>query len=250
MVNRVLARVVIVFVGSLALSGTPGPAFAQIPDKFKNLKVLPRNITKDALVSSMRDIAGGLGVHCDYCHVGPPDLTGMDFASDEKTEKRVARAMLAMVGQINGTLIPKAGIDKPTQVKRVTCHRGVQKPETLADLLKAKITATGVDSAKAEYLALKKTYYGSGAYNFTPPTLNEVAEWLANDRNDNDAAIAIMQFSIEQDPGVAYSYNLLGRIQMGKNANEEAIASFKKAIELDPNDKWSARLLARLQAGK
>jgi len=241
---------VFLLVGSLALIGLADPAFAQIPDKFKNLKVLPKDMQKDALVSTMRGIAGGLGVHCDYCHVGPSDLTGMDFASDQKKEKRIARTMLAMVEQINDKLIPKAGIDKPVQVKCVTCHRGVQKPESLADILKAKITDGGVDSAKVEYLALKEKYYGSGAYNFKPPTLNEVAEWLANDRNDNDAAIAIMRLNIEQDPNVAYSYNLLGRIQMGKGAKEDAIASFKKAIEIDPGDKWSARLLQQLQAGR
>lgn len=226
------------------------PATAQIPEKFTNLQVLPKNISKGELVSTMRGFAGGLGVRCTHCHVGgtETDLTGMDFSSDEKREKKIARAMLSMVKEINGTLIQRTGIENPIQVKCATCHHGVKRPETLADVLKREISGGGVDSAKVEYLALREKYYGAGAYDFKPRSLNEVAEWLANERNDSDAAIAIMKFNIEQDPTVTTSFNLLGRIQMAKGDKQAAIESFKKALELDPNDKQSARLLKELEA--
>jgi len=225
------------------------PVAAQIPDKFTNLQVLPKDISKEELVATMRGFAGGLGVRCTHCHVGGTanDLTGMKFASDDKKEKKIARAMIAMVKEINGT-IRKIDLEYPPLVKCVTCHHGVTRPETLADRLKRDFEKGGVDSAKADYRSLKAVHYGSAAYDFKPRTLNEVAEWLADSKKDNDAAIAIMRFNIEQDPTVAYSYNLLGRIQSWKGDKPGAIASLKKAIELDPSDKQSARLLEKLQS--
>jgi len=240
------------FAAALALAIWAAPTAAQIPDKFTNLKVLPKDISKDELVSTMRGFAGGLGVRCTYCHVGgtATDLTGMNFASDDKKEKKIARAMIAMVKEINGPLLKKTGIENPVQVKCVTCHHGVTRPESLADVLKRDFEKGGVDSVKADYLALKAKHYGGAAYDFKPRTLNEVAEWLSNQKNLNDAAIAIMQFNIEQDPTPAYSYNLLGRLQATKGDKPAAIVSLKKAIELDPNDKQAARILEKLQAEK
>jgi Photosynthetic reaction centre cytochrome C subunit len=84
-----------------AIVALGGRAGAQIPDTFENLKVLPKDIDKAHLVSLMRDVAGALGVRCNACHVGPEDLVEMDFASDEKRAKRVAREMFRMVNAIN-----------------------------------------------------------------------------------------------------------------------------------------------------
>ena len=238
------------FLSSIVLATWILPAAAQIPDKFTNLQVLPKDISKAELVATMRGFAGGLGVRCTHCHVGGTenDLTGMKFSSDDKKEKKIARAMMNMVKEINGPLIKKTDIENPAQVKCVTCHHGVTRPEALADRLKRDFEKGGVDSVKADYLTQKARHYGSAAYDFKPRTLNEVAEWLADSKKDNDAAIAVMRFNIEQDPGVAYSYNLLGRIQSWKGDKQGAIVSLKKAIELDPSDKQSARLLEKLQA--
>ena len=52
---------------ALLLIGTP--ATAQFPDKFRNLKVLPKDISKHELESTMRGFAFALGVRCDHCHV-------------------------------------------------------------------------------------------------------------------------------------------------------------------------------------
>jgi hypothetical protein len=53
--------------GILLLAGTP--AAAQFPDKFTNLKVLPKDISKRELESTMRGFAFALSVRCDHCHV-------------------------------------------------------------------------------------------------------------------------------------------------------------------------------------
>ncbi len=46
---------------------------AQIPDKFENLQVLPKEISKPELMENMKSFALGLGVRCHFCHVGEGD---------------------------------------------------------------------------------------------------------------------------------------------------------------------------------
>ena len=71
------------------------PIYAQIPDKFTNLKVLPKDISKQELQSTMRGFAFALGVRCEHCHVEKkaPEH-GLDFAADDKDAKKTARLML------------------------------------------------------------------------------------------------------------------------------------------------------------
>ena len=252
MMRAFLTGSLLAAVACLTIAGWAVPAPAQIPDTFTNLKVLPKDISKGELVEVMRGFSGALGVRCTHCHVGSKtgDLREMHFSADDKKEKEIARAMMAMAGEINATLKSKTGIEDPIQVRCATCHHGVTRPQPIADITKMEFEKGGVDSAKANYLALKEKYYGSDAYNFKPGPLNSVAEWLAQVKDDNSAAIAIMEFNIEQNPGVAYCYNLLGRIQAGSGMKAEAIASLKKAIELDPEDKWSQGILKKLEKEK
>lgn len=249
--TRTILRVsLLVLASAFTIACAAAPVAAQIPDEFTNLEVLPKDISKDELVGIMRSFAGGLGVRCNHCHVGesPTDLKGMDFASNEKEEKRIARAMMGMVSEINGTLIPKAGIENPIEVSCMTCHHGVPRPVSLAELTKQEYDEGGVTAALENYRELKDKYYGSASYDFTSRTLSEVAEWLAQEREHPDDAIAIMQFAIEENPDVAYGYTLLGRIQAGAGKKDEAIRSLEKAMELDPEDRWTARLLERIRS--
>ncbi len=93
------------FSGSLvcvALLCWQGSASAQLPDKFTNLKVLPKTIAKDELVSVMRQFSVGLGVRCNFCHAEADSTKGkgLDFASDARNEKKVARTMMTMAETI------------------------------------------------------------------------------------------------------------------------------------------------------
>jgi len=48
-----------------------------------NLKVLPKDISKDSLTYLMKNYATSLGVKCNYCHVPSKfDPTELDLASD------------------------------------------------------------------------------------------------------------------------------------------------------------------------
>src|SRR5574341_2240843 len=101
------------------------PASGQIPDKFSNLQVLPKDISKRALVDTMKSFTRGLGVRCQYCHIGEEGqpLSTFDFASDAKATKQTARLMLRMVNAINNEHLTK--LVKPAaravQVDCVTC---------------------------------------------------------------------------------------------------------------------------------
>ena len=244
------------FIAALALCAAAltgvGPARAQIPDTFKNLEILPKDIKKAELVSVMRGFAGALGVRCEHCHVGgdPNTLEGFDFASDDKEPKRIARVMMAMVQEINKEQIPKAKIANPVQVRCFTCHRGLKHPESLDEALRATIEKEGVPAAQKQYHDLRERYYGSGVYDFRPGPVNMVAEWLAFERKDYDGAIAMMDLNLEFYPKLAYAHNLLGRIHEAKGDKAAAIASWKKALELDPKDKRSQELLQKAEGQK
>ncbi|MBI4364811.1 MAG: c-type cytochrome, partial [Candidatus Latescibacteria bacterium] len=227
-----------------------GSARAQIPDKFTNLKVLPKNISKDELVSTMRGFSMALGVRCDHCHFFQEATRHGDFASDEKKQKDIARGMLRMVKEINGKLVPKAGVENPMQVRCVTCHHGVARPQTLADVLKEAIQKDGVAAAEPRYKELREKYYGSGAYDFRPGSLSAVADWLANERKDLDGGISVMRFNIGLDPNVAESHAILARMMEEKGDKAAAIEGFKNALELEPENPRVQQALKRLESGQ
>ena len=110
------------------------PANAQIPDKFQNLQVLPKDISKRELINNMKNATRGLGVRCEFCHVGEGnDLSKFDFPSDDKQHKVKARIMFRMVKYINEEVMPKFAEDPDHQheVKCITCHNGNEHPDRL-----------------------------------------------------------------------------------------------------------------------
>ncbi|MGH7681021.1 MAG: c-type cytochrome [Candidatus Eiseniibacteriota bacterium] len=249
---RVVSRAILRFVPLLMLLCWQGSASAQIPDKFTNLKILPKSIAKDDLVSTMRGFSVGLGVRCNYCHVEMDSTKGkgMDWPSDAKKEKTVARNMMTMVTAINKSYIAKAGIQSPTQVQCVTCHHGIQEPETLTDVLKKTVVKDGVPAAQQQYRDLRTKYYGTGAYDFSSLGLRDLASWMVKDRNDLDGAITIVTMSIDQDPSNSDNYVVLGSIQIKKGDKEAAFASLKHALELDPQNHRAQDMLNSLQSGQ
>jgi len=110
-------------------------------EKPVNLKVLPKNTSDEEVHKIMREYARSLGVRCGFCHaqggVGPDGKQKLDFASDEKEEKHIAREMMKMVEAINRKYIDRIGDDNPLEhVTCVTCHMGRVKPIVSTDSLK------------------------------------------------------------------------------------------------------------------
>ena len=69
--------------------------------QFKNLQILPKDISDDGLDSVMHTFTASLGVKCNYCHVRNEETRKMEFAKDDKPEKQIARKMMLMSIDIN-----------------------------------------------------------------------------------------------------------------------------------------------------
>lgn len=111
-----------------------GMAATRPPDEgFKNLKVLPKNISHDDLHKVMDDWKTALGVKCGFCHAPFADSSNhhLDFASDAKPEKNIARHMYKMTGKINKKYFSFNKDDKGDVIPAIsciTCHRGNPHP--------------------------------------------------------------------------------------------------------------------------
>jgi len=228
-----------------------GQPWAQSSDdeKPQNLKVLPKNMSHREVVEVMRGFTGALGVGCDGCHSQKPNSDEMDFAADKKPEKEAARKMMKMTASINEQIGAMSFKDS-IQVRCITCHHGVKHPQTLNAVLMKSVNEKGVDATILEYRALRGRHYGTAAYDFSPPILNDVASRLAESKKDYDGATKLVNLNLEFTPNDSYTYVTLGRVQTGKGDKPAAIASFQKALELDPNNRWAKRLLEQAQSGK
>jgi tetratricopeptide (TPR) repeat protein len=254
-----------------------------VPDKFTNLQILPKDISKPELQSTMRGFAFALGVRCNYCHAEKKnsDTPGLDYASDEKETKKIARVMLQMVAAINHNYIAKlpatsspAAISnsspttqpaapsapppaQPVQVQCVTCHHGLVQPRTLNSVLAEAIDQKGadadqkgIDAATALYADLRKKYYGGAQYDFGETSLNQLTESLLAQKKTKEAlAIAEMNFSANH-PDSVWSYHLLAMTHQANGQVADAVADYRKALELHPDDDWARQQIDLLSKEK
>jgi len=106
-------------------------AFSAPPErKFKNLKVLPKNIGDKELDSVMHIFTRGLGVKCNFCHAENAEKK-LDYASDAKAEKNIARKMMKMSSKINKKYFNYEKDDQGNTVQSLTCfscHHGQAHP--------------------------------------------------------------------------------------------------------------------------
>lgn len=202
---------------------------AQFPDKFTNLKVLPKEIAKQELEPTMRSFAFALGVRCDHCHVEKkaPER-GFDFAADDKDTKKTARVMLQMVTAINHDYIskvPKAASEPAAiQVQCVTCHHGLAQPRPLNAVLAESLEKDGLEKSVALYHELRGKYYGSGQYDFGETSLNQLSEGLLAHKK-NGEALAIMELNFtENHPDSVWSYHMLAQTHEANGQIDKAIA--------------------------
>ena len=239
------------------------PAFAQGrpgQEKPENLKVLPKDITREQLLGIMRGFALGLGVRCEYCHAekegapaaqpggggggGGPDL---DFKADKKVTKEKARTMLRMVSLINDSILPKLKerADPPVRVQCVTCHRGSPIPKTLETIVVETTNKAGVDSAIAQYRKLRETALTTGRYNFGEVTLSEAARTLVA-QNKTDEAVKLLAVNEELFPQSAQASFQIAEIYRQKGDKAKAIEYYQKVLAKNPNNQQAKRRLAEL----
>ena len=130
---------VILFLSAFVIFGMAAynPPKTPVQDGYKNLQVLPKDISKEDLDKVMKGFTEALGVKCGYCHVHTGDdwKSGWDMPSDDKEEKGIARYMLKMTKSVN---VEHFNFDNSTQpdtihvISCVTCHRGIPHPDAKA----------------------------------------------------------------------------------------------------------------------
>lgn len=131
---------ILVMIVVIAMEAFTPTAHKKLPGNFKNLKVLPQDISKDDLDSIMDGFTIALNVRCGFCHARVKDTTvhKLDFPSDEKEEKTTARNMMKMVNMLNtGSTFNWNNSTKPDTIHTIicyTCHRGMKQP-TSANLM-------------------------------------------------------------------------------------------------------------------
>jgi hypothetical protein len=234
---------------------------------FKNLQVLPKNITPGQLVLTMHGYATGLGVDCNFCHVPiklppgkavPPGGPDLDYALDDLPTKRTARQMIVMLRAISA--MTSAAVGKPPEktvsIQCFNCHRGMTKPPLpLADLLDHTTAEKGLPAAIAQYRDLRSKYFGSGVYDFGDATsalpgssgLESYAFALGLAGKPDDG-LAWLKVNLEYYPKSAPSWALIGMTQaLGKHDKVGGLKSLQKAIALDSHNPVLQGFLQQVQ---
>ncbi len=125
--KKILTTIFLVALVGAGVAAVNAPQY-----KFKNLKVLPKDISEAKLDSIMKSYNVALGVVCDFCHVkGKTIEEGLDFASDAEPMKENARDMLRMTIELNKKYFYFDKNQQPEYLHTVTCktcHRGEPFP--------------------------------------------------------------------------------------------------------------------------
>lgn len=102
--------------------------------KYRNLKILPKNTTKEQMDVVMKHFTASLGVKCNFCHVFNTEQKAMDFASDANEHKGIARTMMKMTQRINKKNFEWhgdwTGLQNKLEVTCYTCHGGKKIPSS------------------------------------------------------------------------------------------------------------------------
>ncbi len=233
--TRSLARRLAVLLVAVALF-LPALARAEEAEKYKNLKVLPKDISENDLDATMRGFTRALGVRCAYCHVaqeGKP-IRHEDFPLDDKMTKVKARAMMTMVHDINENYLAKldSRATPAVKVECATCHRGATLPRKLQDVLLATYDGAGIDSTLLQYQGLRDKLYGRAIYDFGEATLADVSTRLQGEGHGADA-IRIAELNVKQNPNSMFAKRQHAQVALdiaytsGAEAGEKAYHDFK-----------------------
>lgn len=245
--HRINRRISGVLVAAAALVLAP-VVHAQIPNEFKNLQVLHKDISKRDLMTHMKGFTSALGVRCEHCHKGEAGmrLSQFDFASDDKQAKKTARVMLQMVDSINNVHLAaftKSG-DNPV-VNCATCHRGLPKPRTIDDTL-STLKASGTLAALDGYGELRSKHFGGGSFDFGEDILNIWASDLMQ-AGSLDEAQAVLEANAEYHPKSDGVRTMLGYVKLQKGDTAAAVVHFERALELNPDNNDVTGLLKELK---
>lgn len=250
-----------------AQGGAAGAGQGRGGEPPKNLQVLPKDMPRNQVTALMRTFTMALGVRCEHCHAEDPAATAaaanapaggrggrgggpqLDYALDDKENKKIAREMIKMVMDINGKYLPATGRSF-TDLNRVTCetcHHGLARPRTLRAAMTEAVQASGPDSAIALYRALRLRYFGAAAYDFSEPSLNETGNQLGQNADHRKAAVAILKLNLEFFPQSMPTYLNLANISVAMGDTAGAVEAINRALAIQPENNQLRNLLQRIK---
>ena len=123
----------LVILAAAGIAAMPLPP--EKPD-WKNLKIIPKNTDDAQMERLMYRMTHQLGVTCIYCHpYTKPDVfpKRVDFVTDEKPEKQIARKMMFMTDRLNKKYFSFTNKYDDESIRSAvitctTCHQGLPKP--------------------------------------------------------------------------------------------------------------------------
>jgi hypothetical protein len=241
---RTSTLMVVLCLGTMLTAQTSQP-----PWKGENLQYFPKDISRAQLTQRMREFSFALNVRCQYCHAGGDGVSfeGVSFASDEKPAKVKARAMLRMVDQLNGNVLPQltARATPRVEVDCVTCHHGLALPKSLQTTLFEIIESDGIPAAAAKYRSLRQDTMTFGRYNFGEWEISELARRL-EEAGKRDAAIAMLELNGEFNPKSAAIDVQLGELHRASGDRDKALARYRAALVKEPENAMVKRRLEEL----
>ena len=118
---------------ALTLVAAMGIAATTAPDPiYKNLQILPKDISTHDMDSIMTSYTRALGMGCGFCHNPVPGFEdSLDFVTDKNEMKENARKMMRMTIDINSKYFYFDKKIKPIYLNTVhcyTCHKGEPYP--------------------------------------------------------------------------------------------------------------------------
>ena len=125
-------RIYITFLvlASLAILGVS--ATKQRDPIYKNLQILPKDISEKDMDSIMLSYTKALGMGCGFCHNPVEGFEdSLDYVTDKNEMKENARNMMRMTIDINSKYFYFDKKVKPVYLRTVhclTCHRGEAYP--------------------------------------------------------------------------------------------------------------------------
>lgn len=239
-----------------ALALPTATTLAQIPERFENLQVLPREISRPELTRIMRGFTQALGVRCEFCHVPRLDEAGqpvrgggglnLNFASDERPTKLKARFMLRMTDSLNRVTLAALPDrrDPAVSVTCITCHRMMPVPTTIERVLVETTERAGVDSAIARYRMLRRDMT-RGLFDFSERPVSEVAAELGQ-QGKHAEAVKLLEMLQEFYPNSLNVDFQIAELQLAAGNRDAGIARLRAILTKNPNDRRSAARLRQL----
>ena len=130
-------------------------------------------------------------------------------------------------------------------VECVTCHRGASRPTTLARTLASTIEASGIDSAVAQYRALRRDEMTFGKYDFGEWSMNELAR-QSRVQGKGAEAIRILELNSEFNPSSASIDMMLADLYRERGDPAKALQRYRLALEKQPNNPIAKRRVEEL----